>query len=48
MKGVGEPFFETDFPPGSDIMGQIMSGPKAGERMEFELFGRFNVQRVCA
>ncbi|RPA88907.1 hypothetical protein L873DRAFT_1724108 [Choiromyces venosus 120613-1] len=42
MKGVGEPCFETDFPPGSDMMGEIMSGPKAGERMEFELFSRFN------
>jgi hypothetical protein len=42
MKGVGEPCFETDFPPGSDMMGEIISGPKAGERMEFELFGRFN------
>ncbi|RPA89310.1 hypothetical protein L873DRAFT_1722478 [Choiromyces venosus 120613-1] len=42
MKGAGEPCFETDFPPGSDMMGEIMSGPKAGERMEFELFSRFN------
>jgi len=48
MKGAGEPIFETDFPPGSDIMGQIMSGPKAGERMEFELFGRFNAERLWA
>jgi len=47
MKGAGEPFFETDFPSGSDIMGQIMSGPKAEERMEFELFGRFNAQVIC-
>ncbi|PUU73050.1 hypothetical protein B9Z19DRAFT_1035641 [Tuber borchii] len=42
VKGVGEPCFESDFPPGSDIMGAIMSGPKAGERLEFELFSRFN------
>jgi len=48
MKGAGEPCFETDFLPGSDIMGQIMSGPKARERMEFELFGRFNAQGICA
>ncbi|KAK0731894.1 HNH endonuclease-domain-containing protein [Lasiosphaeris hirsuta] len=40
MKGAGEPHFEHDFPPGSDIMGDIQSGPKAAERMEFELFGR--------
>ncbi|PUU72806.1 hypothetical protein B9Z19DRAFT_1008012 [Tuber borchii] len=42
MKGDGEPCFEQDFPPGSDMMGEIMSGPKAGARMEFELFGRLN------
>ncbi|KAG0643605.1 HNH endonuclease-domain-containing protein [Tuber brumale] len=42
MKGAGEPCFETDFPPGTDMMGEIMNGPKAGERMEFELFSRFN------
>ncbi|KAG0135405.1 hypothetical protein HOY82DRAFT_551812 [Tuber indicum] len=29
MKGAGELFFETDFPPGSDMMGEIMKGPKA-------------------
>ena len=40
MKGAGEPYFEHDFPPGSDIMGDIQSGPKAAERMEFELFDR--------
>jgi len=40
MKGAGEPVFEHDFPPGSDIMGQILHGPKAAERMEFELFDR--------
>jgi hypothetical protein len=44
MRGAGEPVFEIDFPPGSDMMGEIMSGPKAGERMEFELFSRFAVQ----
>jgi hypothetical protein len=40
MRGAGEPVFEHDFPPGSDIMGDIISGPKASERMEFELFNR--------
>jgi hypothetical protein len=30
----------TDFPPGSDMMGQILRGPRAADRMEFELFGR--------
>ena len=32
--------FEHDFPPGSDIMGDIINGPKAAERMTFELFSR--------
>jgi len=40
MRGVGEPIFEHDFPPGSNIMGDIMSGPRAAERMEFEFFNR--------
>ncbi|KAK0708197.1 hypothetical protein B0H67DRAFT_636740 [Lasiosphaeris hirsuta] len=40
MKGAGEGNFEQDFPPGSDMMGEIQSGSKAAERMEFELFNR--------
>lgn len=40
MRGAGEPAFEHDFPPGSDMMGEIQRGPKAAERMEFELFSR--------
>lgn len=40
MRGAGEPVFEHDFPSGSDIIGDIRDGPKAAERMEFELFGR--------
>jgi len=43
MRGAGEPVFEFDFPPGSDMMGEIMSGPRAGDRMEFELFSRLVV-----
>jgi hypothetical protein len=46
MKGAGEPIFENDFPPGSNIMGEIQEGPKAAERMEFELFSRFMVSTV--
>lgn len=42
MRGAGEPCFETDFPSGSDMIGEIMGGAKAAERMEFELFARFN------
>ncbi|KAL9116933.1 MAG: hypothetical protein Q9187_006534, partial [Circinaria calcarea] len=44
MKGNGEPIFESDFPPGSDMMGEILEGPKPAERMEFELFSRLAVQ----
>ncbi|MBE3047724.1 hypothetical protein IMZ48_35490 [Candidatus Bathyarchaeota archaeon] len=40
MRGTGEPFYEHDFPPGSDMVGEILEGPKPGERMEFELFSR--------
>ncbi len=40
MRGAGEPVFEHDFPPNSDVMGQISTGPNAAERMEFELFDR--------
>jgi len=47
MKGQGEAYFETDFPPGSDVMGEIMSGPKTATRMEFELFGRLNAIESC-
>lgn len=43
MRRAGEPVFECDFPPGSDMMGEIMKGPRAAERMEFELFNRLLV-----
>ncbi|KAK9236280.1 HNH endonuclease-domain-containing protein [Lipomyces kononenkoae] len=42
MRGAGEPTFEMDFPPGTDMMGEIRSGPKAAERMEAELSLRLN------
>ncbi|KAJ8103466.1 HNH endonuclease-domain-containing protein [Lipomyces tetrasporus] len=42
MRGSGEPSFEMDFPPGSDMMGEILSGPEPGNRMEAELFSRLN------
>lgn len=35
---------EHDFPPGSDMMGEILSGPKAAERMEFELANRLAIR----
>ncbi|KAK9316645.1 hypothetical protein V1524DRAFT_426248 [Lipomyces starkeyi] len=31
MRGVGEPSFEIDFPPGSDMVGVILSGPQTSE-----------------
>ena len=40
MRGAGEPIFEHDFPPGSDIVGDILEGPQSVQRMEFELFSR--------
>jgi len=43
MRGAGEPSFEIDFPPGSDMLGEIRGGPKAAERMEFEIFSRLAV-----
>ena len=43
MKGAGEPRFEHDFPPGSDMLGEIREGPKPAERMGFELFSRVGI-----
>ncbi|KAJ8100511.1 hypothetical protein POJ06DRAFT_295476 [Lipomyces tetrasporus] len=44
MRGAGEAVFEMDFPPGTDMMGDILGGPEAGKRMEAELFSRLNGQ----
>jgi len=44
MKGASELVFEHDFPPGCDVLGTIHEGPKAGERMEFELFNRLGAE----
>ena len=46
MRGAGEPVFEHDFPPGTDEIAEIAAGPKASERMEFELFSRLNCAGV--
>ena len=40
MRGAAEPTFEFDFPPGTDMMGEIRAAPRAAERMEAELFTR--------
>ena len=37
VRAAGKPIFEFDFLPGSDIIGEIASDPRAGGRMEFEL-----------
>jgi hypothetical protein len=44
MRCAGEPVFEHDFPPGSDIVGDILHGQKPTERMEYELFSRLGAQ----
>ena len=35
MRRAGEPVCEFDFPPGSDMVGEIMGGPRAAERVLF-------------
>lgn len=40
MKGAGEPLPETDFPPGTDMIGTIHEGPYPAERMEMEISSR--------
>ncbi|KAK9428536.1 HNH endonuclease-domain-containing protein [Lipomyces doorenjongii] len=42
MRGAGEPVLEFDFPPGTDMVGEIRSGPEAAKRMEAELFSRLD------
>ncbi|KAK9362398.1 HNH endonuclease-domain-containing protein [Lipomyces starkeyi] len=40
--GECEPVFEFDFPDGSDMVGEMLSGSRPGERMEAELFLRLS------
>jgi len=40
VRGAGEPIFEHDFPPGTDMMSEICEGPYAGERLEMEVASR--------
>ncbi|KAK9327123.1 HNH endonuclease-domain-containing protein [Lipomyces starkeyi] len=42
MRSAGEPVLEFDFPPGTDMVGEILSGPEAAKRMEAELFSRLH------
>ncbi|KAK9371939.1 uncharacterized protein V1513DRAFT_453908 [Lipomyces chichibuensis] len=43
IRGAGEPSFETDFPPGTDMVGEILSGPAAATRMEVGLSSRLAI-----
>jgi hypothetical protein len=43
MRGEGEPIFEHDFPPGTDMVGEIRDGPYAKERFEMEIAARLRV-----
>ena len=40
MRGEGEPVFEHDFPPGTDMVKEISEGPCAKERFELEVAAR--------
>jgi len=40
VRGAGEPIFEHDFPPGTDMVGEILAGPYARERFELEIAAR--------
>ncbi|KAG0636510.1 HNH endonuclease-domain-containing protein [Tuber brumale] len=42
MRGAGEPVFESDFPPGMDMMEEIRTGPYAKERLELEVASRLS------
>ncbi|KAG0131612.1 hypothetical protein HOY82DRAFT_646238 [Tuber indicum] len=41
VRGAGEPIFEHDFPPWSDMVGEILAGPYPRERFELEIAARF-------
>ena len=42
MKSAGQLILEHDFPPGSDMVSQILGEPQAAERTDFELFGQLS------
>lgn len=46
MKGAGEKPWETDFEDGTDMMGEILEGPDAAERMEAEMFTRLGAGEI--
>ncbi|KAG0128092.1 hypothetical protein HOY82DRAFT_623024 [Tuber indicum] len=40
VRGAGELIFEHDFPPGTDVVGEILAGPYARERFQLEIAAR--------
>jgi len=40
VRGAGEPIFEHDFPPGHDMVGEILAGPYGQERFRLEIARR--------
>jgi len=40
VRGAGEPIFEHDFPPGHDMVGEILAGPYGQERFQLEIASR--------
>ncbi|KAG0124868.1 hypothetical protein HOY82DRAFT_633119 [Tuber indicum] len=43
VRGAGEPTFEHDFPPGTDMVGEILAGSYPRERFELEIAARLEV-----
>ncbi len=43
MRGAGEPVFETDFPPGTDMMATLRAEPYGKERFEMKLTSRLRI-----
>ncbi|KAG0131755.1 hypothetical protein HOY82DRAFT_578469 [Tuber indicum] len=41
-RGLGEPIFEHDFPPGTDMVGKILACPKGKERFELEMASKLS------
>jgi len=46
MKAAGEPVFEHDFPPGTDMLRELREGPYGQERFEMELAARLRPLEV--
>jgi hypothetical protein len=44
MRGVGEPVFESDFPPGSDQMATLRDEAYGQERLEMEILSRLRAR----